>query len=266
MLAINSKDNEVAALAAGTSAEFINSHRDLRRYPSDVPVIFRSMSKKKLVDVCKQQQRDFYYIDTGYIGNHSARKSWHRIVKNNVQHASTRYDLPNDRFKRMCLGKPYMPFVSWKQGGRSILVVAPSEKPCKFYGVNKNEWITETVSKLSKHTDRPIVVREKPKLRKDRVRNNSIFGQFEQDDVFAVVTYNSIASVEAISYGIPAFTTAPNVADALCLKDLSLIETPLYEDTSKVKAWQNWLAYCQFSKKEMADGTAMQLIEKYSIR
>jgi hypothetical protein len=265
MYAIDSEDGIVKCLQKGTESEWINSWQNLVNLPVDNPVIFRSMSQRKTVAICEKQGRDYYYIDTGYIGNLDKRKDWHRIVKNGMQHSNFRYDLPDDRFNILIGNRSHLRFQGWKKAGDAILVVTPSEKPCKFYGINRDEWVENTITQLKQNTDRPIIIRDKAP-RRGRIRNNSIYHQFTQDNIFAVVTYNSIAATEAIGFGIPCFTLAPNAADPFCLKDLSQIETPLYENEEKVIKWQNWLAYCQFTPKEMGDGTAMKIIKEYDIR
>lgn len=265
MYAIDKEDGIVTCLQQGTEAEWINSWKDLQRLPTEHPVMFRSMSQRKTVKICQEQNRDYYYIDTGYVGNVDKRKDWHRVVKNGMQHSNPRYDLPEDRFKVLAKKSPYLRFKGWKRDGGPILVVTPSEKPCKFYGIDRDKWVKETLAELKKHTDRPIIVRNKG-LRRERIGNNSIYGQFDEDNIFAVVTYNSIAATEAIGYGIPSFTLAPNAADPFCLKDLSKIETPYYAPIDKVVKWQNWLGYCQFNPEEMANGTAMKIIKDYNIK
>lgn len=263
--AIDPNDGIVQCLQKGTNAEWINNYKSLENLSSKYPVIFRSMTQRKTVKLCEKQKRDYYYIDTGYIGNLDKRKDWHRVVKNGMQHSNFRYDLLPNRYNDIIGNRDHLRFKKWKKDGSTILVVTPSEKPCKFYGIDRNKWVTETLDLIKQNTNRPIIIRDKG-LRRDRVRENSIYHQFDNDDVFAVVTYNSIAATEAIGYGIPAFTLAPNAADPFCLKDLSKIETPLYEDADKVIAWQNWLGYCQFHPSEMIDGTAMKIIKDYDIR
>lgn len=265
MIAIDPSDQIVKCMAQGADAEFIENYKALQDYPANIPVIFRSMTQRKTVALCDSQHRDYYYIDTGYIGNLEKRKNWHRVVLNGMQHSSVRYDLPSDRFNLIAKSRSYLPFTGWKKTGRSILVVTPSEKPCKFYGINRDEWVNETLATISKYTDRPVIVRDKG-LRRERIRENSIYSQIDENDVFAVVTYNSIAATEAIGYGIPAFTAAPNAADPFCLKDLSKIETPLYEAAEKVIAWQNWLGYCQYTTTEMTDGVVLNMIKEYDLK
>ena len=149
---------------------------------------------------------------------------------------------------------------------RDRLLVTPSEKPCKFYGITRDDWVTDTIAELKKHTDREIIIRDKG-LRRERIRDGSLLTQLNEDDIYAVVTYNSIAATEAVGWGVPAFATAPGAcaAGTLVLNDLSKIESPLYSDPEEVRAWQNWLAYCQYTPLELQSGKAMKMIKEYEL-
>ena len=57
-------------------------------WPNDIPVTFRSMTKRKEIWKCWETGRDFYYVDNGYMGNLMKKKIWYRVVKNNIQHTS----------------------------------------------------------------------------------------------------------------------------------------------------------------------------------
>lgn len=276
MLAIDESDKTIKAIGTGTNATFINNWRGIKHYDHTVPVVFRGIIKRELFRACVKQNRDYFYIDTGYIGNLGKQKFWHRMVKNGLQHLEPRYDMPDDRFNEIIkyLSRQtissnvpnFMKFLGWRPEGRAILLVTPSAKPCKFYGVDRDEWVENTIKELRKHTAREIIVRDKAERRSDRVRENSIFYQFIEDDIYSVVTYNSIAAVEAVSFGIPAFTLAPNAAEPLCRTDLSQIENPLRVDDEEVIKWQHWLAYGQYSLAELRNGTAMRLIEEYDLK
>ena len=265
ILAIDENDAIMKCLANGVNAQFVNNYKSLRNIDSSLPVMFRSMTQRKTVSLCEQQNREYYYIDTGYIGNLQKRKNWHRVVKNGMQHLEPRYDLPADRYESIIGTRDHLKFKGWRKDGRSILVVTPSDKPCLFYGINRDKWVTNTIAELKKHTDRPIIIRDKG-LRRERIGNNSIYNQFVDDNVFAVVTYNSIAATEAIGFGIPAFTSAPNAADTFCVKDLSQIENPLYSDNEKVIKWQHWIGYCQYTPKEMSDNLVLPIIKEYNLK
>lgn len=231
-----------------------------------VPIAVRGMTKRKIMASCLEEGRDFYYIDTGYLGNLGKRKDYHRVVKNNVQHL-TPIAVPDDRFNRL---EKHMPsntplfFKGWRKGGNAILVVTPSEKPCKYYGITRDEWLHNTLTTLKQHTDRPIIIRDKPP-RRDRVGDNSIYKQMIDEKVFALVTYNSIAATEAVSFGVPAFANAPNAANSVSSNDFTKIETPYYPDREQVLKWLHWLAYCQYDTNELQNGTAYKIQKDYNL-
>jgi len=151
-------------------------------------------------------------------------------------------------------------FAPWKNNGRKILVAAPDEKPCKFYGVDKDEWVKQTVETIKKYTDRPVEVRERAAKRIDRIANDTLQNALD-NDVFALVTYNSVAAIESIFHGIPAFTMAPaNAASPVALQDLRQIDNPYYADTDKLYAWGCHLSYGQFHISELRNGKALELL------
>tara|TARA_B100001057_G_scaffold290522_1_gene290563 strand:- start:1419 stop:2198 length:780 start_codon:yes stop_codon:yes gene_type:complete len=227
----------------------------------DEPIVIRSMGKRKLI---KQRWRDelpFYYMDSGYFGNYPCKvnpngwKLFHRIVKNDVQHNKI-IERPADRWLALDLT-----LQTKRKNGNHILVVVPSEKPCKFYDLDLDSWKHRTIREIKKHTDRPIVIREKTN-RRERVFGQTIFDALK--DCHALVTFQSIAAVESVMYGVPAFTTAPTAADPVCDKDLSLIEYPSVQDDGKIWKWVCHLAYGQFHIDELKNGTAFRILNENS--
>lgn len=225
------------------------------------PIVLRGILKKKIMHRCFEDNRTFYFMDTGYFGNERTAnnpngwKYWHRIVKNNLQHTDL-IERSDDRFKRF-----NKKIKNWKKDGRKILIAAPDEKPCKFYGIDQEQWIADTITTIKKHTDRPVVVRQRDKTRLNRL-NNSLEEALD-DDVFALVTYNSNAAVESVFHGIPVFPLAPACASApVGSNDLSKIDTPYYPDQQKVYAWACHLAYGQYHISEMRTGKAKRLLEE----
>jgi hypothetical protein len=227
------------------------------------PILVRGIAAGKIIDYVRDKGQNYYFIETGYFGNYvcegnaGARKFWHRIVKNEMQHTKV-IDVPDDRWSAMCKYDTRLEWKGWKKSGSKILLVAPSEKPCKYYGINKDEWIASTIATLKKHTDREIVIREKAN-RTERTSGKVIYEAFDED-IFTVVTYNSIAAAESVAYGIPAFALAPTAAKPVCLDDLSKIETPYYPDYEFVRKWLSSLAYGQFNLVEILTGTAWKMV------
>jgi hypothetical protein len=106
-----------------------------------------------------------------------------------------------------------------------------------------------------------VEIRRRNKLRLDRMTSDTLADALN-NDVFALVTFQSNAAVESVFQGIPVFVLAPTCAAApVGLTDLSKIETPYYPDRDKLQAWGNHLAYGQFHISEIKNGKAKQLLE-----
>ena len=224
------------------------------------PIVIRGILKHKLMKQCWADGRDFYYMDSGYFGNNpnpanpQGWKYWHRIVKNNLQHGEI-IARPDDRLKRF--NKEFKP---WNKNGRKILIAKPDIKPCKFYDIDLDKWVEDTVETIKKYTDRPIEIRERAPKREDRTSIDTL-QQALNNDVFALVTFNSVAATEAVFQGIPAFTLAPaNAASPVSLQDLSKINEPYYPDQDKLYAWACHLSYGQFHNSELRNGKAMEML------
>ena len=259
-LSNNKEDPYINQFALGSQEQVIDPDEFIFEDSND-PIVLRGILKKKIIKKCWKENRTFYYVDTGYFGNEQSSsnpngwKFWHRIVKNDLQHGEI-IPRPDDRFRKF--NKEFKP---WKKTGSKILIAAPDEKPCKFYGTTQEDWIKNTVEIIKQHTDRPIVVRERSKNRIDRVVHNTLQAALD-DDVFALVTFNSVAAIESIFHGIPAFTLAPsNAASPVALQDLSKIENPYYPIKDKLYAWGCHLAYGQYHISEMRTGVAKRMLE-----
>lgn len=254
------KDDYINMFARGCNAKPVS---DVRYEESKNPIVLRGILKHKLMKRCWKDSRTFYYVDTGYFGNEKTSsnpngwKYWHRIVKNNLQHTEL-VSRPDDRFRKF--NKKFYP---WKKGGRKILIAKPDEKPCKFYGIDLDKWVEDIVSEIKKYTDRPVEVRERAKQRIDRISTDTLQSALD-NDVFALVTFNSVAAVESVFHGVPVFTLAPaNAAMPVARQDLSQIETPYYPDQDKLYAWACHLAYGQFHVDELKTGKAKFLLEEW---
>ena len=260
-LSKHGNDEYVNMFAHGVGVPVTNT--DNFEYPaSSNPIVLRGILKHKIMKQCWADHRDFYYIDSGYFGNQpnpqnpNGWKLWHRIVKNDLQHSNI-VPRPSDRWVKLNVT------LHPRRYGSRIIVAAPDEKPCKFYGITKDDWVEQTVATIKQYTDRPVVIRERAAKRIDRIANDTLQSALDQD-VFALVTFNSVAAVESVFHGIPVFTLAPaNAASPVSLQDLSRIDTPYYPDKDKLHAWGCHLAYGQFHINELKDGSAKSKLEKY---
>lgn len=227
------------------------------------PYVVRAMATKKLMEHARRNGDDYVFLENGYFGNYKnsvnkkSKKQWHRICVNEMQQESI-LKVPDDRWRNLVHDDCRLSWPGWKKNGSKILLVIPSSKPCDYYNQNVEQWKTKTINEIKKHTDREIVVREKAS-RTERTQKKTIYEALDED-IFCMVTYQSIAAVEAVAYGIPVFTLAPSAAKHVGLQDLSKIETPYYPDPELVYQWCCSLAYGQFSMEEMLNGTAWRMV------
>ena len=227
---------------------------------SNVPLVIRGIMKHKIIKQCWADKRPFWYMDSGYVGNWVSDsnphgwKYYHRIVPNNLQHNKI-ISRPADRWEKLRIK-----IQPWRQTGNKILIAAPDEKPCIFYGIDLAQWLEQTIATIKQHTDRPIEIRRRNPDRRARVENNI---ETALDNVHAVVTFNSIAATESILAGVPAFVLAPcNAALPVSDTDLTRIDTPTYADQDQVHAWAHHLAYGQFHNTELANGVAAAILKE----
>jgi hypothetical protein len=233
------------------------------------PLVVRGVIKKDHIDRCKSSNRDFYYIDTGYLGNFpsvgnlSGKKIWHRVVKNDVQHCQIR-KVSNDRWNLLVDQDPRLRWNGWKNYDKKILLIVPNPKACRYYGLDYDQWMESTTNKIKKIIDLPIEVRYKG-ARSERNQGYSIYDAFDSG-VYATVAMNSIAALESVLYGIPAFVSVPCAAGPLCSSDLTQLVNPYRPSVEKILSQCHNLAYGQFTGEELTDGTAWNLLkEDYEI-
>ena len=199
----------------------------------------------RVVQAAREAGRSFLYADHAYFDRGHLRN--YRVILN--AHATTRLRrCPPDRLRR--LGVVPRP---WSRAGRHVLVCPPTEYFLQAHGCPN--WLTNTLSTLRRHTDRPIVVREKPKP-------GEAAHTLEQDlqDCHAVVAHSSNVAVEAAVLGVPVFAEPECAAIAVGCSDYRLIEQPRRPDR---ELWLANLAWTQFSFEEVLEGRVLPLIAEY---
>jgi hypothetical protein len=168
--------------------------------------------------------------------------------------------MPSDRWQRLVKQDPRLQWSGWKNYNKKILLVLPNPKACRYYDIDCEQWIEETTEKIKIYSNLPIEVRVKGS-RSERNHGYSIYSAFDSG-VYATVSFNSIASLESVLYGIPAFVSVPCAASPLASTDLSMLKN-LYRPSQETMMKQcHWLAYGQFTQEEMANGTAWKILNE----
>lgn len=246
-------DEYLESLIIGTGGTLSNWEDEKT---SNCPVIIRGVGKSSQLAIkhCWNTGRTFYAIDTGYFGNSKSKsKGWHRITKNNLQNLGPIIERPGDRLKM--IGYNYRKF----KDGRKILICPPSEKVMNLFGQpDPQTWTDNVIKELKQYTNRPIEVRLKP-VRTERISTKSIESALHQD-VHCLITYNSIAALEALMQGVPSIALGQNCATLVCNTKLSEIENLNRPDKETMYGLMCHLSYCQFTRTEMMNGYAWDIV------
>ena len=172
-------------MASYPEAKLISSY-DYKRARKTItdPILIRGITTGDYAKHARENNRDYYFIETGYLGNYrcpnnqTGRKIYHRITKNDMQ--QNRFlDVPNDRWNELCKFNPDLVYQGWRRPGSKILLIMSTDKPFEYYGHDRQQWIDSTIATLRAHSDREIVVREKAG-RGERT-NDTIYNALDQD-------------------------------------------------------------------------------------
>lgn len=187
----------------------------------------------------RRLRKGYYWLDNGYFPQ---GHTYYAATRNAFQADGATGD--PDSARLAALGLELAP---WRRGGRTVLVCVQSALFFRLMtGTTRHAWLASVVATLEAHTDRPIVIREKPMTAGDAPLAALL------PDCHALVTHSSKAAIEAVCAGVPAFVTAPCAAAIMASTDLTAIEAPRYPDDRE--AWAARLAAAQWTLDEMRSG------------
>ena len=208
----------------------------LRAGPAAVYGLLRGCGE--IVRACDWVGRDYYHIDNGYFrpGHYDG---YFRVTLNALQKAPDAAS--SDRWER--LGTEFRP---WRRSGKSILVVPPSEFVAKWHNIDLPRWNAAVCGEIERYTERPVYMKPE-KGRMDEALEN----------VWCVVTFNSMAALHALREGIPVITLYPDHVAGPVSWSLEDIEDPVWPERDP---WAFGVAYQQFTLEEMASGEAWRIL------
>jgi hypothetical protein len=210
-----------------------------------IPIVGCTPALRPLIAQWRAIGRKWIYWDRGYCrrifatdlprGENGGQYRWH-VGSFQLQHVR---ELPADRW--MELKTPLWP---WAKSGKHIVVAEPSPTYQKFHGIPG--WTEKTITELKRHTERPLVIRDKEMQRFGRKLHEDLRG------AHALVTHGSNAAVEAVIMGCPVFVHPDSAASLVGRTSLGEIENPAYPER---QPWLNALSYNQWNETELVDGT-----------
>jgi hypothetical protein len=193
-----------------------------------------------------------WFIDSGYTNFLETNKKWHRLVRNHIHH-DRMFEAPVDRLSNFTsFPKP------WRQSGEKILIIEPGPFAAGIFHVDLKTWKYDVERELKKHTDKPIVFREKA----EKKIRTSLIEELNNEDYYCVVSINSNAATEAIWSGIPVITLDRHITTPVSRSKLSDINNLARPHLAR---WLCAVSYSQFTKDELYDGTAIKIVRKYHV-
>jgi hypothetical protein len=219
----------------------------------DTVLIRNIIHNETLLKDRRQRALPFWFVDTGYTNFLTGKKTWHRLVANDLHMTP---DLsrpwPADRLHLL----PSMPR-PWRVNQGAILVVENSESHYQQQGTTLEAWREFVRQKLKGNTDRDIVFRPKNLYRKTR---DNLYEHLCRKDYYCVITDASAAAIEAVWAGIPIITLGQHISVPVARNNLANIND-LYR--GPIGDWLCALTYSQWTLAEMQSGLAVKMIRRY---
>jgi hypothetical protein len=217
------------------------------------PMILSGITTMAPIDQARKHGLDYWYIDTGYLGNHK-RKSYLRVCKNSIHASGDIIARPRDRLDRLQVDTTRI-----ARGG-SVLIIPPDTKQASHFDIGDVDiWLADTVARIQDLTDRPIQIRHRPASRTTRMASDTLVQALAQD-INVVVTFISNSGVEAVLHDIPVISLGPSACVKVSPWSLDYIDAVPDIDAEVKEAWMRHLSYCQFTQHEMRTGQAWKIL------
>tara|TARA_Y100000004_G_scaffold196483_1_gene266634 strand:- start:1674 stop:2510 length:837 start_codon:yes stop_codon:yes gene_type:complete len=247
----------------------INKGMSNKWQPKETINIFWGLGADNISKIREAEAKgeEWWICDTGYLTYNINRypkpeivdldSTYFRFCKGSLHNDLTNVSTDETRFNKLLEQNIWYPSLleNWEPKYNSdgpILLTPSSNGVCNFmYNISQDEWIVKAVHKIKKHTNKEIVLRNKPRP------GNKYWGTTINDALkgcSAVVTNMSLCAIDAIMEGIPILTNKKNIISELGVtdyKDINNLHIPTKEE---IKTWMCKAANTQFTLDEIKQG------------
>ena len=220
---------------------------------------------------CKKNNKNYLYIDHAYLyrgyNGRDPGSEWMRLTHNAFNWSKNQIE-PVDRWNQYFARN--FALSPWKNNSGKYILVLPPSSATKFLYPESEEWMKRTIDEISKKTNLPIKIREKPFQPVVDPNTNNVIQAITHEtsttveadmlDAKLIVTFNSAVPVMGTVLGIPCYCS-PHAAAYPMNIDLDYINNPPEPNRQQ---WLNQLVYHQYLTSEMESGKVWKLLEKYS--
>jgi hypothetical protein len=239
-----------------------------------------NLLRKLVIETQLEKNKNILTID-GNIFNYLSKGIYFRYSLNGI-YANTGYYFDNtidpNRWKKI---KSTIGFdlKSWRQEGEHILILLQKDSGWTMEEKSNISWCSETINKIRKYTDRPIVIRMHPSDVKHKenylmmARNKKVTlsenKNIMQDlkNAWCSISHNSSPGAVSVLEGIPVFITdkdwQKSPAGLVGNYDMSKIENPVLPNR---ESWVQKLAMSHFSIEDIKKGLLWESINEYFYR
>ena len=199
--------------------------------------------------IIQNKDLNFFHIDNGYIGNHRHKTPWHyRISYNSLQ---------NTKVKKVSSSRTHLLEIDdklwsddWNIEGDYNLIVLPNQSNIfKYLGEDYDTWKRQTLDHYQS-LKVPCKIREKQGKR--RKRYEEILPMMR--NAKKVITYHSMAAVEALCLGKP-----------IEILGQSAVQHWQNKTNFNRKEMLEHIAWSQFNRDEYTNGIAWDLTFEYQV-
>jgi len=195
-------------------------------------------------------------IDYGYWGVNNPRRNTRRVTYMGSHNLNIK-PVPHSRLKTL-----YPKVEEWKkQRGDHLLIIEPQQGIIlERTGVSLGDWKVNIEKTVREFWDGPIKFR-----RKSGGKNPARWPTFLEDLSIshAVIGERTMACVEAVMLGVPAYTVDYSAVSLLMGTNIKQSLNPTYPDRTQ---WLEHIAWSQFTPEEFANGTfVVDCLEQYQI-
>ena len=195
-------------------------------------------------------------IDYGYWGVNNPRRNTRRVTYMGSHNLNIK-PVPYSRLKTL-----HPSIEDWKETrGDTLLIIEPQQNIIfERTGIDLGTWKQNILNKIEPIWNGPIKWR-----RKAGGKNAGRWPSFLEDlkTSHAVIGERTMACVEAVMLGYPAYTIDFSAVSLLMGQDLNDLNNPILPDRTK---WLEHIAWSQFLPEEFEQGTkVVELVEEYQM-
>lgn len=233
--------------------------------------------RKKIIDQLRLQKTPAVFVDSNILHYGRKEHEWHRYSLGSVYPDSGTYffdELDNTKWNTFSSwhGVELKP---WRTTGKHILILCQRPKGFNMF-TDQEVWLDKTISRLRKHSQRPIMIRMHPgdgarfkQIEKIQKKYGTTVTISQHENIrdalvncWCTVGINSTPNVVAAIEGVPGYIEDPihSWAADVAFNDLGQVENPPLPDRSN---WIHKIANIHWSNDEVRSGKLWAAIKKY---